>query len=102
MLRPFVAFFFVFLLGSNSALHAEAVPDYALQKDYDNCMGEDTAQTSAERASYCGCVRTKMQSWDLDTYGEVATEQSKDPTNTAKVSQKIGELAKECLAQAFK
>ena len=85
-----------------SVARAEPIPEYALQKDYQNCMGEDTPQTNPEHANYCGCVINKMRSWDLETYGEVATEQAKDPTNTAKISQKIGDLAKECIAQAFK
>lgn len=99
--RFFIFSFIAALLYGMPSSYAEPIPEYALQKDFQNCMGEDTPQTNQARAGYCNCVINKMRSWDLDTYGEVATEQAKNPTNTDKVSEKIGELAKECLAQAL-
>ena len=78
-----------------SSARAELMPDEALQKDYDNCMGGKTAEEEPEHAQYCDCVRDGMRKWSVDDYGAVATE--------AKTSQatpdKIADLAKGCISQ---
>jgi len=102
-MRNIIAFFFVLLsLSFLGKAYAESVPTYALDKDYENCMGSESEQSNPERARFCDCARNKMKEWDLDTYGAAASEAAKDPKNTAAVSQQIGDIAKACLAQVFK
>lgn len=96
----FLGFMMLLLLHSSSA-RAEAIPEYALDKDYQNCMGGDTAEKEPERAQYCNCIRDSMRSWDLDTYGAVAMEQSKS-SNAQKTPQKIEDLARACIAKVLK
>ena len=101
-----IRFLFLFLISFAvlplMSAKAENIPDYVLDKDYESCMGEDTPQSNPEHARYCECARSKMRSWDLETYGTAASEQAKNPTDTAKVSEKIGEIAKACLAEVLK
>lgn len=89
------------LLVATASAHAEAIPQYALDKDYETCMGGSNPQQDPERAAYCNCVRDGMKSWDLDTYGAIASEQAK-AANAQQIPQKIAELAKGCIAKVLK
>lgn len=77
--------------------HAELMPDEYLQKDYDNCMGGQTAHTDPQRGQYCECVRNGMRQWTVDEYGAIATE-AKDTKGTP---DQVAALAKTCISQAL-
>ncbi|MFY9287870.1 MAG: hypothetical protein WAO98_05155 [Alphaproteobacteria bacterium] len=93
-----VAFSFLLL---SSSVNAEPVPDYVLDRDYLSCMGGESAQSDPQRDQYCQCTRDAMRSWDLDTYGAVATEQSK-AASKEQVPTKIGDIAKACIEKILK
>jgi len=84
-----------------ASAHAEAIPQYALDKDYETCMGGSNQHQDPDRASYCTCVRDGMKSWDLDTYGALASQQAK-AANAQQIPQKIADLAKECIAKVLR
>jgi hypothetical protein len=90
------------LLLSCATAQAEPVPEYALDKDFQNCMGGEAPQKDPQRAEYCNCIRDSMKGWSLDEYGAVATEESKAGGSTQNVPQKIAELAKSCIAKVMK
>jgi hypothetical protein len=98
----FLAFVALLMIPSlSTSARAEPIPDYALDKDFQNCMGNESPQKDPERAQYCNCVRDGMRNWDLDTYGAVASEQAK-ASNAQQVPQKIEDLAKACIAKVLK
>jgi hypothetical protein len=85
------------------ALPARAeLPDFVMDKDYENCMGGDTG--NAPRATYCACVRDGMRGWDINDYMAMAQEAvaaqaaGGDP---ASPPGKLGDLAKACIAKAM-
>ncbi len=98
MLR--IACLFLLLIFTASA-HAEPIPEFALDKDFENCMGGETAQKNPQRAAYCNCVKNEMRNWDLETYGALATEQSK-AGNAQQIPKKIDDLAQGCIAKVLK
>lgn len=93
--------FFLACMFSVALAHAEPVPETALDHDFTACMGGMSPQQDYQRAAYCNCIRDRMQGWDLDTYGNVAMEQSQAGT-TKQVSQKIQDVAQECIAKVLK
>jgi hypothetical protein len=95
-LHVFILLSFGSLL-SGAAL-AEPIPEYALAKDYENCMGGLTPQQDVQRAQYCSCMRNGMRRWDANTYAEMLIEQAR----TQEISPAIDELAKECVAKVLR
>lgn len=86
--------------ASGVPVFAESVPQEALDKDYEACMGGQTEQEAPDRSEYCNCVRTGMQHWDADIYSNAVTEQAQ--AGMARVaSSKVEELANTCLAKAL-
>lgn len=93
----------VFLAPSvPGVVHATPIPEYVLNKDYENCLGGESEKSDPQRARFCECSRSKMRQWDLDTYGATATEAANNPLNTKDISQKIDEIASACLADSLK
>jgi hypothetical protein len=88
------------MVATFAAVSASPVPEYALDKDFQNCMGGETVLQSPQRAQYCNCMRQGMKNWDLDTYGNVALEQSK-ARDAQQVPAQIAEMARGCLANAL-
>jgi len=93
--------FAIISLALTSTVRAEPIPDYVLDKDYSSCMGGTDAAADAARDAYCNCVRDGMRSWDLESYANIALEQSKS-ANPQAAPPKIEELAKECIAKVLK
>jgi hypothetical protein len=91
----------LFLVLTCAAAQAEPVPEYALDKDFMSCMGGSTVQQDPQRGQYCNCVRDSMRGWDLDTYGAIATQESKS-TNAQQVPAKIQEIAQACISKILK
>jgi hypothetical protein len=89
------------LFLSPIAARAEPIPDGMLDKEYTTCMGGETAKTDADRARYCLCVRNAMKSWDLDTYGKVASEQAAKGNNPENVAPQIQDIGKSCIQQVL-
>jgi hypothetical protein len=85
------------ILLSGAAL-AEPIPEYALAKDYENCMGGLTPQQDVQRAQYCSCMRNGMRKWDANAYVEMLIEQAR----TQEISPAIDALAKECVAKVLR
>lgn len=98
MLKIF--FLFLFLLYP-LACSAEPIPEYALDKDFMSCMGNQTVQQDPQRGQYCNCIRDTMRGWDLDTYGAVVTQESK-ATNAQQIPQKLEQIAQACIAKVLK
>lgn len=94
-LLPFIVLLLT-IAALPSAVRAEPIPDYALDKDYENCLGDQP--NDHERKAYCACVRDGMRSWDLESYGGMAMEQIK----TGKPSAQIETLAKGCIEKVLK
>lgn len=82
--------------------HAEAIPEYALEKDFQNCMGGESPQKDPQRAEYCNCVRDGMRSWSLDEYGAIATQESKNGGSAQNAPAKLTDLAKACISKVLK
>jgi len=93
-------------LGSNSTLStgivAQPVPEIALQKDYQECMGGATAQQNGLRDQYCHCVHDQLKKMNLDTYTQMATQAQKvqqsggDPND---LPHQIQQIAHYCMQQ---
>ena len=79
------------------AASADPVPEYVLQKDYENCMAGETAQQDVQRAQYCSCVRNGMRNWDESTYAGLLVEQAR----TQQLPAPIEELAKACIQKVI-
>jgi hypothetical protein len=77
----------------------EALPQGALDKDYQNCMGGENEHSDPQRAQYCHCVMDEVKKWDTQTYGSVATEQSKSPQAPA---AQLENIAKACIDKILK
>lgn len=77
---------------------AEAIPAEVLDKDYKSCLGGENPE--ADRVAYCACVRDGMRGWDLDTYGNIAMEQSK-AHNAQQVAPQIDQLARTCIEKVL-
>lgn len=93
----FLSAFFVFVtVVSSTGARAEPVPADVLDHDYASCMGGTSPEQDPQKAAYCNCIRDGMRSWDLDTYGELATQQS-NAQNAQQVPQKIQDLAQACI-----
>ena len=101
MQRSYLFLLVILILATARPCYAEAVPDYALDKDYENCMGGETAAANPERNKFCGCARDEMRQWSLDQYGAAASEQAKNSNDTSKVIDVVGEIAKVCMKRAF-
>ncbi len=91
----------ILLLLTCASAQAEPIPEYALDKDYQNCMGGESAQKDPERSAYCNCIRDSMRGWSLDEYGALATQESK-AANAQQTPQKLEDLAKTCIAKVLK
>ena len=84
------------------AAYADPIPDYILNKDYDNCVkgatqDPDPAKRDPDAAKHCDCIRTSMRSsWSLDDYGDMVMAQLK---NSSQVPEKLQTLAKSCFNQ---
>jgi hypothetical protein len=95
----------VLLLGFMTLLlcgpaFADELPDYVLNKDYENCMAGDNA--NPQRAAYCNCVRDGMRGWAIGAYMEAATQAAANAGNqNAKAPGKIEELANQCIAKVM-
>ncbi len=74
------------------------LPEEALNKDYQACMGGDN---DPERAEYCGCIRDQMRGWDLATYQALATQEA-GAASGAPIPEKISDLAKTCMAKVLR
>lgn len=96
MLRSLSLFAVTLILLAPTLVAAEPIPDYALNKDYENCLGDQP--NDHERQAYCHCVREGMRGWDLDTYGDIAMQQIK----TGKAPAQIEMLAKGCVDKVLK
>jgi hypothetical protein len=82
----------LFLLAPAAAHAADPIPAYILDKDYQNCIGNDAKDVN--KINYCECVRTTMRKeWTLDDYGGMVMEQLKNPNQPTEQLQK---LAKSC------
>jgi hypothetical protein len=90
----------VLLLGITIDARAEPVPEFALDKDFQNCMGGETPQQDAQRAQYCNCIRDSMKGWSLDEYGSVA-EQSKT-VSTQQAPKPLMDIAQACISKVLK
>jgi hypothetical protein len=77
------------------------IPDYILDHDYQNCIGDDADK---DRAAYCACVRDGMRSWSLTAYMDAAEQEA-----AASAGQSNGQppgmienLAKQCITQVIR
>jgi hypothetical protein len=95
--RAFSAAIVFGMFMASYAAHADPVPDYVLQKDYENCMGGQTSQQDVQRAQYCSCMRNSMRSWDEEAYANLLLEQAK----TQVISPVIEALAKNCMEKVI-
>lgn len=83
-----------------SLAHAEQVPAYALEKDFENCMGHENPQKNPERAEYCDCVRNSMKDWSMEAYGQLAMEGAK-AKNASEEPAQLQEIAKACVTKVL-
>ena len=90
------AVFGLALLASGVAL-AEPIPEYALQKDYENCLGGIPPQQDPQRAQYCACMRSGMRGWSADAYAQMLIDQSKTQT----IAPEVDALARTCVEKVF-
>lgn len=88
------------VLALASPVRAE-LPDYLLDKDYQNCVGADTSDR--QRIAYCECVRSGMQDWDMTTYVQAATQMAAAAASNpnAQPTGMIQTLAQGCLAKVM-
>jgi hypothetical protein len=77
------------------------MPDEYLQKDYENCMGGETPQSSPERAQYCQCIRDGMRHWTVDQYGSAATQLAQSQGKGGSEPSSVLGLAKSCMQKAL-
>ena len=87
-----------FLLVLSVTPAAAAVPDFLLDRDYRNCLGDDE---DPARAAYCSCMRQGMKSWDISDYAKTAMQAAAataDPD--AAPPPRLEELAKQCMGQS--
>jgi len=76
------------------------LPDEILEKEYQNCMGNDTA---ADRAAYCACIRTGMKSWNMNDYVAISQQTSVAATTSgASMPARVEELARKCIAEVLR
>jgi hypothetical protein len=87
------------LLGMAVPARAD-LPDIVLDRDYQNCIGDDAADK--DRAAYCKCVRDGMSHWDPQTYLDAAQQAADASGAGAQPPGKIEELAKQCIAQVLR
>jgi hypothetical protein len=80
-----------------SAAHAGPIPEYMLQKDYENCLGGQTPQQDPERAQYCSCIRNGMRGWSEETYAALLIEQARTQT----LPPQIEALGKACVEKVM-
>jgi hypothetical protein len=84
-----------------SAMPARAeLPDFVLDRDYKNCMGNDN---NPKHAAYCACVRDGMKDWSEDTYAEMAmqTISALSGSKAQKAPAKLEDLAHKCISQTL-
>jgi len=91
--------FIAFLLALAALpARAEPIPDYVLNKDYENCVG--TEASDKDKVAYCQCVRDTMKkSWSLDDYGALAEEAIKNPKEPP---ARLQALAQACAEKVLK
>ena len=98
-MKNFCALTVVFVLAILPyAAHAEQIPDYVLQRDYETCMGGENPQQDIQRSQYCSCVRNGMRSWDADAYASLLLEQAQ----TQEIAVPVQELAKICAEKVLR
>ena len=89
---------FLCFLAFVSAAQAEPVPAYMLNKDFESCMGGESAQQDPERNQECNCLRDTMKGWTLDEYEGLLLEEAKTRF-TGEQSPKLQEVVKACVAK---
>ena len=75
-----------------------AIPDYALDRDYKNCVGDDN---DPQRAAYCNCVRDGMRGWSENDYAQIASEQAANANTPGAIPSQIADLAKACIEKVL-
>jgi hypothetical protein len=92
--------FAIALIALAQPVRAE-LPDYVLDRDYQNCLG--VGEVDPQRAEYCTCVRNAMRSWDIDTYGNVATQATTTANlgASAQPPAQLSDIAKACIAKVL-
>jgi hypothetical protein len=83
-----------------SAVLADPIPPYMLDKDFTSCMGGENPQQDTQRRDYCLCVRDSMKDWTLEEYGQTAMEESK-AHSAAQEPAKLQALAQACIAKVM-
>jgi hypothetical protein len=101
MTRLLTALAFTVAIGCSFVAHAEVLPGYVLDKEFEACMGGTTMQQDPQRGQYCDCVRDSMRTMDVDSYAQAATEQSK-AADPSKPTAKIQAIAEACLNKVLK
>ncbi len=91
---------FLLLMFEAPSARAATLSDDILNRDYKNCMENDK---DPKRAVYCNCVREGMRGWSETAYIEAMMQVLAAASGTkAQASKELDDLAKKCLAQAFR
>jgi len=89
----------IFLLLALSAAPARAsdIPQFALDKFYENCLGGEGSDQA--RVAYCHCMRDAMNGWSDNDFSTMLEEQMKNPSQPP---AKLDAQAKICVQKVLK